>query len=139
MTMTYTDGPVDMGGNLFPPDVSKPNVPLLRKVLTHIEEHPDEHHQAQWAVRTGCGTAYCFAGWAAVMSGAELDWDRSGVDAQGRPVTGRCEVDGQRRYIEVYAKDQLGLSYDDANDLFAWGNSREMLREVAERIAGEPL
>jgi hypothetical protein len=139
MTMTYTDGMGDMWGNPFHPDVSTPNVPLLRKVLTHIEEHPDEHDQAQWAVRTGCGTAYCFAGWAAVMSGAELDWRHAGVDEHGRPTTDSCEVDGQRRYIEGYAKDQLGLSYNDANDLFAWRNSRERLREVAERIAGEPL
>lgn len=35
-----------------------PNIPLLRKVMEHIESHPDEWDQNYWRTATDCGTAF---------------------------------------------------------------------------------
>src|SRR6478609_6380573 len=57
-----------------------PNLPLLRKVLEHIDAHPEEWHQSVWAMETSaseCGTAFCVAGHTVVMAGGELLWDEA--------------------------------------------------------------
>ncbi len=51
------------------------NIPLLRKVLDHITEHPEEWEQDLWAMRRECGTSFCVAGHAAVMAGHQIRWD----------------------------------------------------------------
>lgn len=33
-----------------------PNTALLHQTLTHIETHPDQWHQLDWATKTDCGT-----------------------------------------------------------------------------------
>jgi hypothetical protein len=50
------------------------NVPLLRKVIEHITEHPTEWSQGSWGVKTPCGTSHCFAGHAIVLSGQDPVW-----------------------------------------------------------------
>lgn len=51
-----------------------PNIELLDKVLKHIEDHPETWNQKDWR----CGTSYCFAGHAAVLSG----WKPEGSDME---------------------------------------------------------
>lgn len=43
------------------------NVQLLTATMQYIVDHPDEHDQSTFI--NGCGTAACFAGHAALMSG----------------------------------------------------------------------
>lgn len=52
----------------------KVNVPLLRKTLEHITEHPEEWDQCSWATRSNCRTACCLAGTAVVLAGHKIDW-----------------------------------------------------------------
>jgi hypothetical protein len=47
----------------------KMNKENFKKVLDHIEAHPETWDQATWH----CGTSHCFAGWAQIMSGKEAD------------------------------------------------------------------
>jgi len=49
-------------------------LPLLRKVMEHAVEHPDECDLASWGARTPCGTTLCLAGRAADLAGARLHW-----------------------------------------------------------------
>lgn len=55
------------------------DIPLARKVLEHIEAHPDEHDQAHFASRNDCGTTACIAGHTLLLSGqyelGEFDGD----------------------------------------------------------------
>lgn len=51
----------------------EPNLPLINKIMDHVLAHPETHRQASYAVKSECGTAYCFAGHAVHMSG-----DRAG-------------------------------------------------------------
>lgn len=57
-----------------------PNLPLLRKILEHIDTHPEEWDQSTFnPCGSVCNTAMCVGGWACVMSGMSADdasmWD----------------------------------------------------------------
>lgn len=123
-----------------PLDVPEPNLPLLRKVLDHIDAHPDEWRQSVYGVQTEestCGTAFCIAGHAAVMAGAEPIWHGDGG------MTGVTDPEGGG-WVEVldFAVGALGLTYAEATYLFDGGNTRDEVQEYAARIAeraGETL
>lgn len=78
------------------------NVALLQKVLDY-------------------GTAACVAGHAVAMSGHIIDWDRS----SSWPFAIRCNNGSD--YIPEVAEKELGLSNDQAGELFASENTLEQL------------
>ncbi|MFC5799147.1 hypothetical protein [Streptomyces formicae] len=99
--------------------MSKYNVDLMLAVREQITSHPETHRQVMWGRRTECGTTYCIAGWAAVLSGQKLLWEGyAGAstetwwldDGRGNVLT----------TIESYAREALGLSDEEAGDLFAF-------------------
>lgn len=115
----------------------KPNIPLIRKTLEHIESHPEEWYQGNWAINTyspaSCGTAYCFAGWALVLAGHDFGpsdnlWL---FELDGRMVS--------NSEVGVAAKNALGLTQHEANRLFYAHNSLQSLRDIVEDIVGEKL
>jgi hypothetical protein len=106
-----------------------PNVPLLRQTMDHILAHPDLHRQNAWAIRTDCGTAYCFAGWACALSGLRVDQrDFGRYDGRAVHVT-----DG--RYIEIAARDLLGLDPLSAAHMFDADNTTADLKHYVDQIA----
>lgn len=116
--------------------MTTPNVPLMLKVLEHITAHPDEHDQHTWATRAPhCGTTYCFAGWAVVLTGHDVKWTPHGWC---------CEFPGckresaalttDRRTIHDVAREELGLTVRQADDMFWGGNSLRWLWETAADI-----
>jgi len=123
-----------------------PNLPLLRKVLDHIDAHPQEWNQDLWGVNfplydqwaskeyTRCGTAFCIAGHAVTMAGAEPVWEDDGT-------MNFVYYEGQRVFVSDLARQLLSLNYGEVT-LFDSGNSREVIQEIAEEIAaraGEKL
>lgn len=71
--------------------VSDLNVGLVNKVMDHIEAHPEQHGQRNWAKivdeleyrRTGCGTAFCFAGLTIHLGGPErIRWVWDGIRSE---------------------------------------------------------
>lgn len=112
-----------------------PNLPLLRKTLEYLEEHPNQHDQYSWgttikvedALAEKCGTAMCISGWAQILNGA---------DVVGNSFEGMTA---------------LGLTYQEAEDLFertifvnldrpkgglaSRSQIRANIQAVAERIA----
>jgi hypothetical protein len=109
-----------------------PNLPLLRKVLDHIDAHPEEWEQGSWAIqssRYSCGTAYCLAGHVAVMTGHEPAWDSI---AQGEFYADHTTADA---CIGDVAQAELGITTEEADALFQADNSRTALREISEIIA----
>lgn len=110
-----------------------PNIPLLRKAVEWAESEAAKTdgtclwNQAEYVIDRGeCGTAYCIAGFAVVNGVASAE-----VDAWGL-----LEVDGRPRHWHTAGREVLGLSDDEADDLFADSNSITDVREVAEQIAG---
>lgn len=89
----------------FEPPV--PNLPLLRKVLDHIDAHPEEWRQSTYATVTDCGTAHCIAGHAVAMT-VGVTRDQNGVLSPA-PAFVTFHDEGMH---------QLGLTEDEAQDLF---------------------
>ena len=125
-----------------------PNLPLLRKILDQIDNHPTEWFQGAFAIRgdalvdelaerdltaPACGTAYCIAGWAVVLSGHTLRWDTDSDET--------IELSDGRDIPDV-ARYELGITEHEAAYLFEGGNDRDAVQEFAEQIAdraGETL
>ena len=112
-----------------------PNLPLLRKVLEHVDAHPDEWTQYTWGVQTtrsSCGTAFCIAGHAATLAGMEPVWKTSGDYVAMDSV---MDGDGNTSYVGDAAQRLLGLTPTEGQELFDGGNTRADIQAVAERIA----
>lgn len=89
-----------------------PNVPLLWAVLQHIDEQPLSWTQSAWATRGLFGDLHCFGGHAVRISGHSFAWS-------GEPETCFALDDcGQPVFIGSLARDLLGLTGDEAVDLF---------------------
>lgn len=111
------------------------NKPLLRKVLEHIEAHPDEHDQLVYAQQTPCGTTACVAGHTVVIAGWDLTWERVGNAAV---VADRCVRDGLSEWIPIAARNELGLNGGQAHYLFHFSRTVNEIREfVAELLEYE--
>jgi hypothetical protein len=118
----------------------EPNMPLLRRILHQIDEHPETYEQSVYASDSPCGTSYCVAGHAAVMSGAKPYWQR--LDPLSTEPYFRADETEDGEMIRVVAQQALGLTDDEACQLFDSENCREDVELVAYRIAGragEPL
>lgn len=133
------------------------NVALLNKVMDHIEAHPEEWFQnsysfsredamspsaGKWFVQqrdkdalsriaNPCGTAFCFAGHVAHMTGCtpaygDYDWsyitDAGGMDAME---------------IEGYAGEELGLTFEQYFQLFAGTNTLQDLRSLVTTFTNQ--
>lgn len=91
------------------------NAEAIRKVADHIEAHPDQYLQAEYATRTDCGTAYCIAGTVGVQQGlqpARFNSEGRGSGCWVDPVT------EERASIETLAESLLGLSQFESGALF---------------------
>jgi hypothetical protein len=114
--------------------VSAPNAELAYAVLDQIDAHPDQWEQGTWATRSKCGTAFCFAGWAVVLSGRTLIWDsRNRVHAEAEFVLDDRTEAGQQ-WLADAAREALGI--DDSTFLFAGNTDREELGRLVAEIFG---
>jgi hypothetical protein len=97
-------------------------VAVMRKTLEHIFAHPAEWNQRYWATQTPCGTAYCFAGHAAVtVAGARPTGD----------ATMAVYVDEfNTQHISDAGQQVLGLDGARADHLFRATNSARRLAEL---------
>lgn len=106
------------------------NVDLLRKVVLHITENPEQWSQEHWAVVNECGTTCCVAGWAAVFSGHSLEW----LNTAGGLVQAAFVDDGIRTISDV-AQEALGLDDMQARMLFGGDNDLARIWELAQSFA----
>lgn len=122
----------------------EPNVPLLRKTMEHIKEHPEHWLQDTYRimVETGlaeawgrsfhrqglpleCGTAMCFAGWACDIAGVEWRDDFGGTILVGG---------GETSSAATMAQELLGITGSQASYLFSAGNTIEDLEWIVEQL-----
>lgn len=117
------------------------------------EERNDTKKLVEKILPESCGTAYCVAGYAAHLTGAETIWFPV-FDYWEDPVTYRHEwvvvgfeatyvrdpKTGERVGISEYARWMLGLTEKDSEALFLASNTLDILTEMRERwVAGLPL
>lgn len=112
------------------------DLPLLSKVMDHIDQHPREHDQTIWA-RTSeeCGTSCCFAGHAVSISpqGYPMVWEPL-IDGTGSLALEVLAPDGIKQRISDHAADLLGLTAREADQLFAGHNLRSQLRYMVQAL-----
>lgn len=118
-----------------------PNAPLLYQTLGFLETHPEYWDQGNWAsIPYGqesekavdpfkCEAKGCFAGWAAIFSGALWSPDGSSAVSQDGTVIGS---------IDEYARDALGLNEYQSNRLFNGSNTIADMKQVIKEIVTPP-
>lgn len=122
--------------------VPKPNAELAYRVLSHIDEHPEQHDQRDFVLHhhggaltadaMPCGTKACFAGWTVLLSDYQLNLNRAMPAA---------EVDGEMVHVDDLAAQLLGIGesgmHDDApRSLFYDARTREDLGRLVAEIFG---
>lgn len=113
-----------------------PNVKLLRETLAHIEAEPRKWYQPDWR----CGTGMCFAGWAVTLAGGQ--W-KHGPDEAGSDLLvvepGDSEFDRRVGSTMAMTRAQrlLGLTEDQADELFDGSNDLDNLRRIVEGLCAE--
>jgi hypothetical protein len=112
----------------FPKHPGSVNVDLLQRTLDYIEEHPEEWDQYLWGHKTPCGTTFCFAGHAALLSGYKPVW-RGECFAYVKTAKGK-------EPMSLVAWNLLGLNerYQTDTTLFYGGNSIYRLKRRVEAI-----
>lgn len=99
-----------------PPKTFKQRAERIGKVLGIIEARQDSWDQIEWH----CGTSHCFGGFAQLLS-------------RGLPLTKACPLKLTER-AEAEARVWLGLSEDEACDLFAGCNQIQDIRRICKKL-----
>ncbi|MEU6674817.1 hypothetical protein [Streptomyces sp. NPDC046925] len=89
------------------------NTDLLIEIREQITAHPETHDQLSWGRKSDCGTTYCIAGWAAVLTDASFIWSHDD-DEDDKIAT----LIDDHEAPDQYAARVMGLEYDDAARLF---------------------
>ena len=119
--------------------VTRPKYPELdREMLVKVVDHAlsaENWRQTVWFMNnaeTACGTAMCIAGFAAIeFAGWKPIYDRGMKSAVW------CENEtGYSHPIFAVARDFLGLTKDEADDLFYSGHRADEVRRITEAILG---
>lgn len=119
------------------------NRDLFVDVLAHIESDPNSWHQGSWAsascgvpaqgakidpLAPPCGTAFCMAGWACVVSGERINWGTN-PDFLYDPENWSGNGDS----IETRARELL-TNGGYTGGLFGASNSLDVLYRISARI-----
>jgi hypothetical protein len=112
------------------------DVPRLRKELEYVTIHPERWNQHQWIQQTACGTVGCLAGNTVLHAGAQplFGYNNSDHDDQASFVEIERGDDRHRTSVSRAARELLGLTDDQAEDLFHPLNSLHRLWSLAARF-----
>jgi hypothetical protein len=102
------------------------NTDLLLEIREQIASHPETHDQSTWASRTDCGTTYCIAGWAAMLTGAQINWYAYEFGPTGEGAI-TVNADSYTETVEGYAARVMGLDGDQC-ELFVMNNDDALVR-----------
>lgn len=121
----------------------RPNAALAYEILDLIKANPEHLNMSNWAISsrrgvitlatvTECGTTACFAGWTVLVAGEaiDMDWLRL-VDWSGA-------LSQRGGSISDRARDLLGLSDEDAHDLFLGTDDADLEPRIREIFGPDP-
>lgn len=115
------------------------NADLAERILAQIRDDPEHWDQRSWAAKTGCGTSFCFAGWACnlELSGLQI-YSPYPVSA-----TGFFYADdhpGRRQNFRETACRLLGIDWSGDREfhLFMAGNTYARLEQLVKHYANNP-
>lgn len=121
------------------------NVALLQETMAHIEKNPTQHNQNHWM--TECGTAFCYAGHAAILAGATtpgrevVSWGHYwGVNTRTLESRGISSFDvgkNDMQVVDEFATAQLGITDDEAEALFDGDQTVQSLRLLVDALCAD--
>lgn len=111
----------------------KPDVVMLRRVMTHIKDHPETWHQGSWRSKTECGTRFCFAGWAVEFAEDACFFAYEDGYVSNYMIMYKDDV----IEAEIAARKILGISYRDAENLFNAGADIDELEDIVDQICAD--
>jgi hypothetical protein len=107
------------------------NTDRLTAVLAHIEQHPEQHDQGFWSMRTDCGTTACAAGWTVLLYAPN---ERFSYNSDGEASDFLMSSEN----IPDLARQLLGLNFVEQWALFYDANTTKDTLLTGKRIlAGE--
>lgn len=117
-------------------EIKRPELPELnRELLVKVVDHAlsaENWNQRAWYqaqdYRTLCGTSMCVAGFAAIEFAGWKPVMENSVAAD------YCTKDGYQKPIAQVAREELGLTRDEAGDLFHSRNNAEDIRQITQDI-----
>lgn len=89
-------------------------------------DHSEEYEFYDGWTKPACNTAMCIAGYVAHQYAKPLGW-RMGIDTH-------MNRGDDRSRISDWAQDYLGLTEDQAENLFDGGNKAEDIRRIANEL-----
>lgn len=115
------------------------NVPLLRKTLEHVREHPEEWRQHSWGQysRLSCGTVGCFAHHAVRLDGGKFI-SATRVAAEDGDDPEYVELVLGQRAVPVRYRAQRALGLSGGTRGLFWGaNTLEDLERIVGKLIRE--
>lgn len=106
----------------------------LDAAITHAVENPERFDFGSWFARTNCGTTACLAGTVAWQDGWTPVFNRASADAP-LALADDVEKDGEVRYTFDLARDLLGLTEEQAEDMFVQAGGVKGVIEERNRLA----
>jgi hypothetical protein len=108
------------------------NLDLLKKIHERIITVPEEWDQDTWAAHRECGTSYCIAGWACVLSGYKVDFDTRATHYSDNDVEAAYLTTGED--IADKGAALLDLDEYDTGNLFYCTNNAAALDRLENLI-----
>jgi hypothetical protein len=103
----------------------------MDRIYGIIIAYPERWNQDTWATQTDCGTAYCIAGFAAVLTGWTAEFTHRGM---GNGMCYRKDTN-ERMLINEVARKALGLSVNQSHDLFSAYNDLSDIEEIMKELS----
>lgn len=131
------------------------NIPLLTQVRDLIQADASKLDMSLWAsvpvdavqlnggitAKVSCGTTACVAGWTVQLAGDQLlvREDQVAESTDTYDVSESVAKNGRVCGIEDRARKLLGLTYEEAGDLFFLDYAEEVVEMLDRLIAGEDI
>lgn len=121
------------------PELPERNVQLLQDTMAHVEQHPEEHNQDCWV--NPCGTAFCYAGHAAILAGAARPTRQLArsdnawfVDPETLESVGTRQPSESAVEVGDFAELKLGITNAESEVLFDGYRTVKELRKLVDAL-----
>lgn len=109
---------------------------------TWINSDPIAGGAMEWQGRTFCGTAGCFAGWRAMLDGAEVAYVEDANVEEDCYNESLVFPDGLKVHscgVGAWAQERFGITIGQAQELFDANNTLADLHEIVREIVVEAM
>ena len=103
--------------------IAPPEIMAMNLIQVALETTAHDYRQQLQVLTNHCGTAYCVAGYVGQLASDDYKYADQVGDV----------------HVSEFARQELGLTLEESQRLFAGENDAGAVRRIAEAIAGEAL